>query len=52
MDMVILAKVKVDKRFRLTIPKEVRDLLKLNENSELIFFTVADWKDRVCFRKG
>ncbi len=50
--MVILATGKVDERFRLTIPKEVRELLKLNEHSELIFFTVAGWKDRVCFRKG
>ena len=52
MKTVILATAKVDKRFRVTIPKEVREVLKLTEYSELIFFTVADWKERVCFRRG
>ena len=50
--MVILASAKVDKKFRITIPKDVRQLLSLTANSELIFFTVAEWKERVCFRKG
>jgi AbrB family looped-hinge helix DNA binding protein len=50
--MVILATTKVDKKFRITIPKEIRELLKLTANSELIFFTVAEWKERVCFRKA
>lgn len=50
--MTVLSTAKVDKRFRVTIPKEVREALKLTENSELIFFTVADWKGRVCFRRG
>ncbi|MBA7496274.1 hypothetical protein ES702_06873 [subsurface metagenome] len=50
--MVILASAKVDKKFRITIPKEIRQLLNLTANSELIFFTVAEWKERVCFRKG
>jgi AbrB family looped-hinge helix DNA binding protein len=49
--MVILASVKVDKKFRITIPKEIRQLLSLTPESELIFFSVADWKERVCFRK-
>jgi AbrB family looped-hinge helix DNA binding protein len=49
--MVILASVKVDKKFRITIPKEVRQMLNLTANSELLFFTVAEWKERVCFRK-
>jgi AbrB family looped-hinge helix DNA binding protein len=52
MKMVILAAARVDKRFRVTIPKEVREALKLTENSEVIFFTVSDWKGRVCFRRG
>jgi AbrB family looped-hinge helix DNA binding protein len=50
--MVILASAKVDKKFRITIPKEIRQLLNLTPDSELIFFSVAEWKERVCFRKG
>ena len=50
--MVILASAKVDKKFRITIPKEIRQLLSLTPDSKLIFFSVTDWKERVCFRKG
>ncbi len=50
--MVILASAKVDKKFRITIPKEIRQHLNLEPDSELIFFSVAEWKERVCFRKG
>ena len=52
MKMVIVASVKVDKQCRITIPKEIRQLLHLTADSELIFFTVAEWKERVCFRKA
>ena len=41
-----------DKKFRITIPKEIREHLNLTPDSELIFFSVAEWKERVCFRKG
>ena len=50
--MAILASVKVTKNFRITIPKEVRDYINLDENSELIFFTVPSERGRISFRKG
>lgn len=48
--MAILASVKVGKNHRITIPKEVRDVLKINEGSEVIFFTTEGWKRRVGMR--
>ncbi|GAJ11862.1 unnamed protein product [marine sediment metagenome] len=49
--MAILAKVKVGKDFRLTLPKEVREFLELIEGNELVFYTIEDEKGRVWFRK-
>ena len=48
--MAILASVKVGKNHRITIPKEVRDVLKINEGSEVIFYTTEGWKRRVGMR--
>jgi AbrB family looped-hinge helix DNA binding protein len=52
MFVVILTTVKVDKQYRITLPKAIREQLQLTTDSELIFFTVAEWKERVCFRKA
>ena len=38
--------------FRVTIPKEVRELLELKQGDDVVFFTVEGWKGRVCFRKS
>jgi len=50
--MTILANVKVSKGFRVTIPKEARELLKLEEGDEIVFFTAERMLGRVCFRKA
>lgn len=50
--MTVLATAKVGQNFRITVPKEVRKLLKLQEDGELVFFTVEGFKGRVCFRKS
>jgi len=50
--MAVLGTTKVSKDFRVTIPKEVRDLLELKEGVEIVFFTVEGSKGRVCFRKA
>jgi len=50
--MTILATAKVSKGFRVTIPKEARELLELEEGDEIIFFTVEEMLGRVCFRKA
>jgi len=49
--MTILATVKVSKGYRVTVPKEARELLKLEEGDEIVFFTVEEMLSRVCFRK-
>jgi len=49
---MILARGRVGKDFRLTIPKEVRDHLHLEGGEELIFYTVEGLEGRVCIRKG
>jgi len=49
--MTILATVKMFKGFRVTIPKEVRKLLKLEESDEIVLFTAERMLGRVCFRK-
>lgn len=50
--MTVLATTKVGKNFRLTIPKQVRDVLELNDGEELVFYTVSGRKGRVYFRKS
>ena len=49
--MVVLASVKVGRNYRITLPKEVRDHLNLDENSEILFFTISGEKGRICCRK-
>ncbi len=49
--MTVLAEAMISRNFRVTIPKEVREHLKLAEGNKLIFFTVAELKERVCFRR-
>lgn len=50
--MHILATAKVSKGFRVTIPKEAREFLDMEEGDEIVFFTVEEMQGRVCFRKG
>lgn len=47
-----MAKGRVGRDFRVTLPREVREFLKLEEGEELIFFTIEGRKGRVCFRKA
>jgi len=49
--MAVLATGSVGRNFRVTLPREVRDYLDLEEGEELIFYTIGDQKGRVCFRK-
>ncbi|HDI52658.1 MAG TPA: AbrB/MazE/SpoVT family DNA-binding domain-containing protein [Candidatus Bathyarchaeota archaeon] len=49
---MIIAKAKIGKDFRLTIPKEVRGYLKLEGGEELIFYVVEGLEGRVCIRRG
>ena len=49
---MIIAKAKIGKDFRLTIPKEVREYLKLEGGEELIFYVVEGLEGRVCIRRG
>jgi AbrB family looped-hinge helix DNA binding protein len=49
--MTILATAKVSKGFRVTIPKEARDVIGLEESDEIVFFNVEGLRNRVCFRK-
>ncbi len=50
--MTILAAAKVSAGFRVTIPKEAREFLDMEEGDEIVFFTVEGMRGRVCFRKG
>jgi AbrB family looped-hinge helix DNA binding protein len=50
--LAVLAIVKVGRDFRVTIPKEVRELLELEEGDELLFFKTKGWIKRVCLRKS
>jgi AbrB family looped-hinge helix DNA binding protein len=49
--MTILKTAKISKGFRVTIPKEVREIIELEEGDEIVFFTVENVLTRVCFRK-
>ncbi|MGD8566143.1 MAG: AbrB/MazE/SpoVT family DNA-binding domain-containing protein [Candidatus Bathyarchaeota archaeon] len=49
--MGVIAIVKMGQDFRLTLPKEVREMLRLEKGSELVFFAVEGFKARVCIRK-
>jgi AbrB family looped-hinge helix DNA binding protein len=50
--MPVTATAKIGRNFRVTIPKEIRELLELEEGDELLFFKTKGWKRRVCFRKS
>jgi AbrB family looped-hinge helix DNA binding protein len=50
--MAILAVAKVRGNFRITLPKEVREHLRLKKNSELIFYSVENMKARVLIRRS
>ncbi len=50
--MAILAIARVGKDYRVTIPKEVREFLGLEVGEEIVFYSVAAQKGRVCFRKS
>jgi AbrB family looped-hinge helix DNA binding protein len=50
--MAVLAVAKVSKKYRITLPIEVRDFLNVTEGSNLLFFTIEDTKGRVCIRKS
>lgn len=49
---MILGRGKIGRGFRLTIPREVRDYLGLEEGEELIFYSIEGLEGRVCIRKG
>lgn len=50
--MTILATARVQKGYRVVIPKEVRDFLDLEEGEVIIFFEIIGKKGQVCFRKS
>lgn len=50
--MAVLAVAKISRGFRVTIPKDVRELLELEEGDELLFFKTEGWMKRICLRKG
>lgn len=45
--MSILATAMVSKGFRVTIPKEARKFLEIEEGDEIVFFTVEGMQGRV-----
>lgn len=51
-EMAVLATAKVSTGFRVTIPKEVRDFMGVEEGDEVVFFKVEGKRGRVYFRKG
>jgi AbrB family looped-hinge helix DNA binding protein len=50
--MTVLAVAKVSKKYRITLPIEVREFLNVTEGSNLLFFSIEDKKGRVCIRKS
>lgn len=50
--MAVLAVAKVGTDFRVTIPKEVRELLELKKGDELAFYKTEGWINRICLRKS
>jgi len=50
--LAVLAISKVGQSFRVTIPKEVRELLELEEGDELLFFKTKGWVKHICIRKS
>lgn len=50
--MTIITTTKISKDFRITIPKEIRKKLELNEGDEIVFFTLEGKIKRMCFRKA
>ena len=50
--LAVLAVCKVRQGFRVTIPKEVRELLELEEGDELLFFKTRGWVKHICIRKS
>lgn len=49
--MTVLATTKIGQNFRVTLPQEVRDILSLSEDDEIVFYSVEGEEGRVCFRK-
>lgn len=49
--MTVLTTTTISKGFRVTIPKEARELLGLNVGDQIVFFTVEEKHGWVCFRK-
>ena len=49
--MTVLATTKIGQNFRVTLPQEVRDILSLSEEDEIVFYSVEGEEGRVCFRK-
>jgi len=50
--MAVLATARVGREFRVTLPREVRGCLKLDEGDEIVFYTIQGERGRVCIRKG
>jgi len=50
--MAILAKAKIGRDYRLTLPQEVRGFMELSEGDEIVFYSVAGQRGRVCFRRS
>ncbi len=50
--MTVITSTKVGRDFRVTLPKEVREMLQLKEGDEVIFYTMERIIKRVCMRKA
>ncbi len=49
--MTVLASTKIGQNFRVTLPQEVRDLLSLTVDDEIVFYSVEGEEGRISFRK-